>query len=351
MHKSLGNAIEFNEGADKIGVDVMRWMYVTQNPADNLLFGYHKADEVRRRFHLMLWNIYNFFVTYANVDNVKCQMLNVKSKNALDKWILSRLHQLIKTVTDSLDKYDAQTASLAIEKLVEDLSLWYVRRSRDRVGPTAPNGDDKNSCYTTLDEVLVTLSKLLAPFTPFLAEEIFKNLTGEESVHLSDWPTIPGCLAIQPPGLTGLTPWEMIEEMEIVRKICELGHAERKKLGIKVRQPLNKFSIFNFQFSIKDEFLQLIKEELNVKKIIVKSGKGELRVELDTKITPELKTEGEARELVRQIQELRKEKGCKLDEKIVVYVPSYPKKFEEYIKKQTLAKKILCSKSLKISTG
>ncbi|MBI4999254.1 isoleucine--tRNA ligase, partial [Candidatus Gottesmanbacteria bacterium] len=245
MHKSLGNAIEFNEGAEKIGVDVMRWMYVTQNPADNLLFGYHKADEVRRRFHLMLWNIYNFFVTYANVDNVKCQMLNVKSKNALDKWILSRLHQLIKTVTDSLDKYDAQTASLAIEKLVEDLSLWYVRRSRDRVGPTALNGGDKNSCYTTLREVLVTLSKLLAPFSPFLAEEIFKNLTGEESVHLSDWPQIPRFKAIQPPGLTGLTPWEMIEEMEIVRKICELGHAVRKQAKIKVRQPLAKIKIKN----------------------------------------------------------------------------------------------------------
>ncbi|MBI4999772.1 class I tRNA ligase family protein, partial [Candidatus Gottesmanbacteria bacterium] len=292
-----------------------------------------------------------FEIRFSQENLLKASNSKFEIKYVLDQWITSLLHQLIIDVTSDLESYDTVAAIKTIESFIENLSTWYVRRSRDRIGPTALNGDDKNSCYTTLGEVLVTLSKLLAPFSPFLAEEIFKNLTGEESVHLSDWPQIPRFKAIQPPGLTGLTPWEMIEEMEIVRKICELGHAERKKLGIKVRQPLNKFSIFNFQFSIKDEFLQLIKEELNVKKIIVKSGKGELRVELDTKITPELKTEGEARELVRQIQELRKEKGCKLDEKIVVYVPSYPKKFEEYIKKQTLAKKILCSKSLKISTG
>jgi len=353
MHKSWGNAIEFNEGADKIGVDVMRWMYATQNPADNLLFGYHKADEVRRRFHLMLWNVYNFFVTYANVDNVKCQTLNVKSKNVLDKWILFRLHQLIKTVTDSLDKYEAQTASLAIEKFVEDLSLWYVRRSRDRVGPTVKDGDDKNCCYATLYEVLVTLSKLLAPFTPFLAEEIYQNLmlqrnsTLLQSVHLEAWPK----------ARTSYINISYRRQMDEVRKICELGHAERKKLGIKVRQPLQKFEIRNSKFETKiknskllKEYEDLIKNELNVKEIEWVEGKGELEVEFDTTMTPQLVAEGEARELVRKIQDLRKEKGCRLDEKIVVYAP-YPKGFKNYIKEQTLAKKIIWQKSLRISTG
>ena len=238
MHKSLRNAIEFNEGADKIGVDVMRWMYATQNPTDNLLFGYHKADEVRRRFHLMLWNIYNFFVTYANIDGfkVKSQKSKVKSDNVLDRWILSRLNQLIKTATQSLEKYDAFAASHTIEDFVNDLSTWYVRRSRDRVGPTASAGEDKNSCYTTLYEVLVTLTKLLAPFTPFLAEEIYKNLTGKESVHLEDW------------SKTGKIERKLLAEMEMVRRICELGHARRKEAGIKVRQPLQQFTIYNLQF-------------------------------------------------------------------------------------------------------
>lgn len=356
MHKSLGNAIEFNEGADKIGVDVMRWMYVTQNPADNLLFGYRKSDEVRRRFHLMLWNIYNFFVTYANVDKIKKEKIKKKndkekSKNILDRWILSKLNQLIKTVTDSLDKYDAQTASLAIEKFVEDLSLWYVRRSRDRIGPTTEDGEDKNACYATLYEVLVTLAKLLAPFMPFLAEEIYRNLKYQMSnvksdgvsVHLEGWPE----------SQSQRIHVSIHEYMEQVREICELGHAARKEAGIKVRQPLSEIRILGDK-DIKilgEEYLTLIKEELNIKEVVAKSGKGELKVALDTKLTPELIAEGEARELVRQIQELRKEKGCRLDEKIVVYAPFYPKEFEEYIKQQTLAKKIICSKSLKISTG
>lgn len=209
MHKSWGNAIEFNEGANKIGVDVMRWMYATQNPADNLLFGYHKADAVRRKFHLLLWNIYNFFVTYVNIDQWEPHVTsrtkseesrtNVRKRVArsldfasddrlhvLDRWIISKSNQLIKVVTDSLDNYDAQTGSLAIQDFVDDLSTWYVRRSRDRIGPTVEAGDDKNACCETLYQVLVTLSLLLSPFTPFIAEEIYKNLTGEESVHLAE---------------------------------------------------------------------------------------------------------------------------------------------------------------------
>jgi len=337
MHKSLGNAIEFNEGADKIGVDVMRWMYVTQNPADNLLFGYHKADEVRRRFHLILWNIYNFFVAYANIDKFKSQKspaspseagrAKVKSQNVLDRWILSRLNQLIQAITKSLEDYDAFTASHVIEDFVNDLSTWYVRRSRDRVGPTV---------YATLYEVLVTLTKLLAPFTPFLAEEIYKNLTGKESVHLEDWPK------------AGEIDKEIDKDMDIVRKICELGHAARKEAKIKVRQPLGKCQISNVKFQISNDLVQLIKDELNVKKVEFKTGKGELKVELDTKMIPELKREGEAREFVRQIQELRKKEGCALDEKIEVFAPSWPAEFEDYIRRETLASTLEKGKTLEI---
>ncbi|MCL4389906.1 MAG: isoleucine--tRNA ligase [Patescibacteria group bacterium] len=328
MHKSWGNSIEFNEGADKIGVDVMRWMYATHQPEENLLFGYRVADETRRKFHLMLWNVYNFFVTYANLsgwDNSFKRPPLLK----LDEWILVRLEETINKVTKSLDQYDAYRASTAIAAFVEDLSLWYVRRSRDRLGP-----EFFNTCY----RVLVTLCQLLAPFTPFIAEEMYKNLTGEESVHLTKWPRA-GKQESRKAG-------KLIEEMTLVRKVCEIGHAKRKEAGIKVRQPLAKFTIFSppagragSQFSMNDQLIQLIKDELNVKEVVWKKGE-ELAVELDTKLTPELEAEGRAREIVRQIQDARKEAGTALDQKISVTLPDWPAAFTDYIKKETLAIKL-----------
>jgi isoleucyl-tRNA synthetase len=331
MHKSLGNAIEFNEGADKIGVDVMRWMFLAHNPADNLLFGYKRADEIRRRFHLLLWNVYNFFVTYANINNFEIKKTRLKSQNILDKWLISRLNQLLKEVTDLLEKYDAYQATQKIENFVSDLSQWYVRRSRART---------EKEFYQTLYEVLVVLCKILAPFTPFLAEEIFINLTGKESVHLEDWPKFE----------EGLIDFKLEEQMNLVRRICEMGHALRKEAKIKVRQPLQKLRIENVECRIEKDLSQLIKDELNIKEVEFKEGKGELKVELDTKITPELKAEGEARELVRQIQELRKKKNCRLEEKIRVAGPHWPtdKKLQDYIKKETLATELLPGEKLEI---
>jgi isoleucyl-tRNA synthetase len=362
MHKSKGNAIWFDEAAEKMGVDVMRWMYVTQNPEINLNFGYHKADETRRKFHLMLWNVYNFFITYANVDKfrVKEQENKRVEKNILDRWIISRFNQLIQVVTDSLDKYDAFTPSHAIEDFVIDLSTWYVRRSRDRVSPTVPDGDDKNACYSTLYEVLVTLCKLLAPFTPFLAEEIYQNLTGGESVHLADWPIS------KPRLIDDQLLWEMVQ----LREMVERAHAIRKKHHLKVRQPLSRLVIIGEEKREKPlwyAYEELIKGELNVKKIEYKpyqevcDKKGKLpgyseddprHFFLDLKVTPKLKAEGEARELVRQIQELRKKAGCKLDQKVKVYGPKWPREeyLLEYIKRETLATALLPGKELKIAT-
>ncbi len=352
MHKSWGNAIEFNEGAEKIGADVMRWMFVTHDPEQNLLFGYKKADETRRKFHLLLWNIYNFFVTYANVDGFQpsgIKNYDLRFTNILDEWIMSRLHELVKTVTESLETYDAFTASHAIEDFVNDLSTWYVRRSRDRVGPSVQDSEDKKFCYIVLWEVLASLCQLLAPFTPFLAEEIYRNLTGEESVHLSDWPTV------------GKIDLKLHEDMQLIRKICELGHAIRKEQKIKVRQPLSKFSIFNLprlpdgqEFSIQDKLIEIIKNELNVKEVVVEKGKGELEVAFDLTITPQLKDEGQARELIRQIQILRKEKGCKIDERVKVQLPKTYQTLEQYldsIKKETLADTIVWGESLELLTG
>ncbi|MBI2012328.1 class I tRNA ligase family protein [Candidatus Curtissbacteria bacterium] len=137
----------------------MRWMYARQNPVNNLLFGYHKADEVRRRFYLILWNVYSFFVTYANLNDWSPQPTTHNLQpNVLDNWVISRLNSTIKTVNESLTNYDAQTASLSIENFViGDLSTWYIRRSRDRVEEALP----------IIYQVLVDLSKLLSPFTPF----------------------------------------------------------------------------------------------------------------------------------------------------------------------------------------
>jgi len=342
MHKSKGNAIWFDEAAEKMGVDVMRWMYVLQNPEINLNFGYSLADETRRRFYLMLWNVYNFFVTYSNIAkwSFADRQHLTPTTNILDRWIISRLNGLVKTVTVSLDEYDAFIASHAIEDfVVNDLSAWYVRRSRDRVSP-ATEGEDKENCLGTLFLVLSTLSRVLAPFTPFLAEEIYQNLEGQRSrsVHLENWPKFEEKLIDK----------NLEEEMTLMRQVCELGHAVRKAASIKVRQPLKKCLISNIESLVSDELLLLIKDELNVKEVVVKEGKGGLNVELETKITPELKEEGEVRELIRSIQEARKAAQCRLDERVTVILPNWPTKFADLIKKETLAQSLVKGVSLEV---
>ena len=332
MHKSKGNAIWFDDAAEKMGVDVMRWMYVTQNPELNLNFGYHLADETRRRFHLLLWNTYNYFVSYAIADKFEIRNSKFETGNVLDRWIISRLNNLLKTVTENLEKFDAYSASLEIEKFVDDFSTWYIRRSRNRTG------DDRKCFYAASHRVLLTLSKLLAPFTPFLAEEIFKNLSGQESVHLQEWPSFKQTLIDD----------KLEEIMETVRKVCEFGHAKRKEEGIKVRQPLAKFEIRNLKFESQEEFLELIKDELNVKQVEFTEGKGEIKVFFDTKITPELKEEGEARDLIRQIQEARKIAGCGLSEKVKLGLPSWPKNFEEEIKNKTFSQEIVRAEKIEV---
>jgi leucyl-tRNA synthetase len=321
MHKSKGNAIEFNEAADKIGVDIIRWVYAKQNPATNLLFGYHKTDEVRRRFYLILWNVYSFFVTYANLNSWSPKQ-KVQKQNVLDKWILSRLNSTIERVTKSLEDYDAMTASIAIEEFViGDLSTWYIRRSRDRASEALP----------TLYEVLVQLTNVIASFMPFIAEEMYMNLTGEISVHLSDFPH----------SNKDLIDKRLEESMQNARQIVEKAHAKRKEEGIRVRQPLPELIYTGDKLS--EEIEKITADEINVKKVTY----GKI-FKLDTKITPQLQAEGEAREIVRSIQQARKEVDCRLDEKITVTLPAWPKEFEEYIKKQTLAEKLEKGQQLQI---
>lgn len=274
MHKSLGNAIEFNEAADTIGADVMRWMYCCQRYDTDMLFGYHVADETRRRFFLPLWNVYNFFVTYANLDK---WTPSVGTKHAsplhLDRWILARLQQLIAEVTAQMDEYIIYKAVYAIEAFVDDLSNWYVRRSRRRFWKSEADAD-KNAAYTTLYEVLVTLTKLLAPFTPFLAEVMYQNLVrsvdtnAPESVHHCDFPRAEAALLEAP----------LLEEMDAARKVVNLGHSVRAENNLKVRQPLARVLVVApyEQRARLAQMSALIADELNVKTLQLVENEAEL---------------------------------------------------------------------------
>lgn len=344
MHKSWGNAIEFNEGANKIGADVMRWMYVTHDPTQNMLFGYKKADETRRKFHLLLWNIYNFFITYALIDKWHPGQ-NIHSENPLDCWIISRLKNTIETVTERLDNFDAYKATLCLELFVEDLSLWYVRRSRERIGPAIDMTQDKNSCYQTLYIVLVTVSQLLAPFIPFISEEMYRNLTGRESVHLADWPQ----------SNIFNSESQLEKEMENGRKIASIIHDLRKKNNVKVRIPLKKLSYTGPQ-KVSAEVMQVVCSEVNVYKLEYKGKSEKYAVSGRTIEANQDKVVGLIRELVRNIQIIRKEKGCRMDEQVMVQLPLVYKQIlnDEYLtdlKRKTLIKSVLWGDELTLLTG
>jgi isoleucyl-tRNA synthetase len=339
MHKSWGNMVEFGQGAEKIGVDVMRWMFVSHNPEQNLLFGYKKADETRRKFHLMLWNIYNFFITYANIDEYQqSEVHNHKSGNVLDQWIISRLHQTIKTTTEGLEKYQIQTATLAIEEFVNDLSLWYVRRSRDRIGPSSEDEKDKQACYETLHLVLQTLAKLLAPFTPFLAEEIYTNLTSEISVHLSDWPVSDKKLIDQ----------ALEAEISKARQIVESAHALRKQAEVKVRIPIREMS-YDGPSELSQKVLEIVKGETNVYNL--QFGKKTDAYTAIAKISDDNLdlNFGLARDIVRKIQEERKNLQTKPNEKVKITIPFWPKEHEAYIKRKAMVSVITEAKDFSVT--
>lgn len=337
MHKSWGNMVEFHEGADKIGVDVMRWMFALQDPEQNLLFGYKKADETRRRFHLILWNIYNFFVTYAQVDNW-APVNTVPNLSVLDRWITSRLHSTIKEVTSRLAKYDASSAALAIELLVNDLSLWYVRRSRDRVGPAAENQEDKNAFYATTYSLLTEFARLLSPFLPFLAESIYTNLTDEESVHLADWPVLNEKKIDK----------DLEQMMSKARKAVEEGHAKRKVEKIKVRIPMRllTWKSENDYKGIAPEVWDIVLGELNVKNIKVNDiHYPEKEVQVSDE---ELRHEGQLRDLIRTIQEERKKLGYTIEHEVKVTIPKEFEKDASYIKKRVLASAVQVGDTLTV---
>jgi isoleucyl-tRNA synthetase len=272
MHKSKGNSIPFDEAADRIGSDVMRWMYAAANPAVNLRFGYGPAHEVVRRFFLPLWNTYGFFVTYARLDGwTPDQAEGLEgARTLLDRWILSRLDALVAETGQSLDGYDAMRATRAIEAFVDDLSNWYVRRNRRRFWKGELDAD-KRAAYATLHEVLTTLARLVAPIIPHVADEIWENLVvsvdagATDSVHLTDFPE----------RVAGRADPGVDRGVELARRTVALGRAARSASALRTRQPLRTARVklpsaatgFADEASVDAELRQEIREELNVREI------------------------------------------------------------------------------------
>jgi len=309
MHKSKGNAIWFDEAVEKIGADPMRWLYAKQNPAYNLNFGYRLAEETKRKL-LTLHNVIEFFDTYTLSDEYPDNEKKAESKNCLDLWIISRLNNLIISVTKDLDSYNAMSASLSIEDFfTNDLSLWYIRRSRKRFQkPDSP--EQKKEAVNTLYYVIINLLNIMAPIMPFFAEENyqrFRNQEMPESMHLADWPLADKKRINK----------ELEEKMQKTREIVALALTERSSAGIKTRQPLQSLKIKNAKLKFDAELLDLIKEEVNVKEVVFEN-KIEKEVELDTEISAELKEEGLIREIIRNIQEMRKKAGLKPKDEIQV---------------------------------
>ncbi len=347
MSKNLGNYPDPKELLGKYGGDALRF-YLMSSPimnGEDIIISEDQYRQQVKGMMLILWNTYNFFVSYALVDGWNKESYKENSENVLDKWIITLLRKLTEDVTKDLDKYDTVSAISKIGNFVNDFSTWYIRRSRDRVGASVEDESDKNAFYSTTYAVLTTICKLISPIAPFMAEEMYKNLTGEESVHLASWPEEKDFDS------------RLINDMNIVRQIVERIHAIRKEKGIKVRQPLSRIGFFGEPLKEKGNlklYEKIILSELNIKSIDymnysdIPKGEGiidatdnenykkRMSLFLDINITQELKAEGDARDIVRQIQAERKVIGTTLSEKVNVSLPDWPEKFEEEIKRKAL---------------
>lgn len=281
MHKSWGNVIWFDDAVEKMGADIMRWMYCKTRPENNVLFGYTKAEETRRQFFVLLWNIYRFFVTYANFDEWTTDQTS-ENFSLLDRWILSKLQNLVRNITVSLEECAAAEATSHFEDFVGVLSTWYIRRSRRRFRKNKAD-EDKKAAYTTLYTCLTTLIKLLAPFLPFITEEMYQNLVlsinfdAPVSIHHHDWPR-------EEPALTEN---QLVENMDLVIRASSLGRAVRSISGVKLRHPLREAMIVAKAEVLKrlERFTDLIRDELNVRRVSLTTYEQAL-IKYDVKLLP-----------------------------------------------------------------
>ncbi|MCY6355597.1 isoleucine--tRNA ligase [Clostridium sp. ZS2-4] len=419
MSKSKGNVVDPFDVLENEGADATRWHFYTASaPWLPTRFSEDDVKETQRKFLSTLWNVYSFYVLYAEIDQFNpTEYKNFVSENVMDKWVMSKLNTLIKDVEEHLDNYRITQAALELEEFVDELSNWYVRRNRARFWTTELT-EDKIGAYTTLYKVLTTLVKIAAPFVPFMTEDIYQNLVAnldkdaEESVHLCKWPAYDAS-AIDS---------ELEEKMDLAYKIVKLGRSARNGANIKNRQPLSEMLVSTK--SLPEYYGDIIKEELNIKMVqfgadlskyvnfeikpnlpvlgraygrfipgirkaiseknqmelaqtinnggsvfvdvegcedqikltsenllvtmqglegFAFAGEGEVGVILDTNITQELKEEGYVREILSKVQNLRKDSGFEVADKIKLYVSGNEmleqviRKFEEHIKKETLS--------------
>ncbi len=397
MHKSKGNSIAFDEAADHMGADLMRWMYCRHNPAANINFGYGPANELRAKFTLKLWNVYSFFCNYAEIDKFdpNASAVPLDRRTDLDHWILSDLQKLISVARQAFESYNVMAFCLEVERFVDErLSNWYVRRNRRRFQKSEKD-DDKQAAHQTLYTVLVTLTKLFAPIMPFLSEAMHQNLVvkgagkGPASVHLCDFPSADPALIDE----------RLSEDMKELLRLVSLGSAARNAVKIKVRQSLAEMRVqpaSDAERRAVERFGEQIREELNVKRVslhdklagpllrqqvrpnmktlgakfkaqmqavqraitaadpaelaaLVQKGEpfalGEFtldptdvvisdtapegwagvadrgtQVAIDARITEELAHEGMARDVVRFIQDLRKQSKLEMEDRIILYL-------------------------------
>ncbi|RZN38290.1 MAG: isoleucine--tRNA ligase [Methanophagales archaeon ANME-1-THS] len=364
MSKSKGNVVDINAIFNTEGADALRWYLFTAGPlTEDIRFTKSVIRERQNKFLNTLWNSYFFFVTYANIDNFnpKEKEIPVEKRNALDRWIISRLHSLTKEVIAAIERYEIHVASRRLEDfVVADLSNWYIRRSRRRFWIVEENLD-KDCAYLTLYEVLVALCKLLAPFVPFITDYIYQNMvrgvleTEPESVHLCDYPV---------PDESLITP-ELEDSMALVSKLVEAGRRARSEAGIKIRQPLREVVVVCSEGAKEKAacLAGIVQDELNVQEVefadmhepISESLKGELErykqieVEggttlcLDICLDDTLREEGLVRDLVRRIQGMRKDLDLEYTAKIRIWyegdeeVREAMKKYHDYICEETLA--------------
>jgi len=319
MSKSYGNFTDPNELMDKFSADSLRFLLLSSPVLNGEDFALHDKDvgDVARKLS-MVWNMYDFFTMYAEVDGwefdpKQAQTLSIaEATNPLDKWVISRVHQLNEHITHNMDAYNLPDAMAEILPFIEDASNWYVRRSRRRFWKSEETSD-KNDAYRTLHYVLLKLSLILAPFTPFLAEELYQKLGGDsESVHLLDWPTEFGIDQL------------VLDEMEQVRGYVNEGLSLRAKAGLKVRQPLASVAVPSLGKFV--DYKAILTDELNVK--IVKLGGG---VAIDEKLTPALKREGLMREVIRYVQSARKKAGLNVDDHIKLFLVTDDKELSKAI--------------------
>ena len=346
MSKKLKNYTDPMELMNKTSADSFRFLMLSSPLTNGENFALADKDvmDVARKLG-MIWNMYDFFTMYAEVDgwefNGDLSDPLRDLTNPLDIWIVSRLHQLITEVERGLDSYNLQDATKPILPFLDDASNWYVRRSRRRFWKSEDDGD-KNDAYRTLHYVLVRLSYMLAPFTPFLAEELYHNLTGDnESIHLKDW--LPA----------GEIDNSMLRDMNALRTAVNDGLSKRASEGIKVRQPLASVKLINTisqdtPAEVAQFLIDIAKDELNVKSVEIvtdsESESAQPSVVYDLTITPELKREGLMREIVRHVQSARKQAGLQIDDRIVLSISSDDSEisqavdaFAGVIKSETLA--------------